>query len=80
MHQHLKRKLEDLPDGLRNRMIRLTFEYAVLSGKDPEDRVRALHEHFLTSKMWRTRSYHLMLAVNKQLLLEGKPVKYVFTK
>ena len=72
------RKINELPEGLRNRMIRLTTEYAVLCDRDIRERLEALDQHNITYKMWQTRSYHLMLAVNKKLVEEGKPKKYVF--
>lgn len=72
------RKINELSEGLKNRLIRLTIEFAVLSGKDVRDRLEALDKHNITYKMWQTRSYHLMLAVNKKLVEEGKPIKYEF--
>lgn len=73
------RKINELPDGLRNRMIRLTVEYAVLTNKNIGERVRALDVHCISYRMWQTRSYHLMKAINKKLVAESKPEKYVFT-
>lgn len=72
------RKINELPEGLKNRMIRLTAEYAVLCDRDIRKRLEALDQHCITYKMWQTRSYYLMLAVNKKLIEEGKPEKYVF--
>ncbi len=76
----MNRKINELPNGLRNRMIRLTVEFAVLSDKNISARVKSLDAHCLSYQMWQTRSFHLMLAVNKKLLAEGRPEKYVFTK
>lgn len=73
------RKINELPDGLRNRMIRLTIEYAVLCDKNIGERVKALDAHCISYDAWRTRSYHLMKAVNAKLLAEDKPEKYVFS-
>jgi hypothetical protein len=74
------RKINELPDGLRNRIIRLTVEYAVLTNRNIGERVKALDAHCISYKMWQTRSYHLMKAVNEKLVVEGKQEKYVFTK
>ena len=73
-----KRKINQLPNGLRNRMIRLTVEYALLTNKNIGERVKALDAHCLSYRMWQMRSYYLMKAVNEKLVAEGKPEKYVF--
>lgn len=72
----MNRKINELPDGLRNRMIRLSVEYALLTNKNIGERVKALDAHCITYRMWQTRSYYLMKAVNAKLLEEGKPKKY----
>ncbi len=76
----MKRNINELPEGLRNRMIRLTIEYAVLSETNLVDRLKSLDNFSLTYKMWQTRSYFLMKAINQRLLKEGKAPKYEFTK
>jgi hypothetical protein len=73
-----KRKLQELPEGLKNRMIRLTVEYSVLTGKNPKERIAGLNAHYITYKMWQNRSYYLMVAINEKLTKEGKPKKYEF--
>lgn len=75
-----KRRIHELPKGIRERLVRLTVEFAVLSNKNIGERLKSLDAHYLSYKMWQTRSYHLMLAVNKKLVAEGKPEKYVFKK
>lgn len=70
------RKINELPDGIRNRIIRLTVEFAVLSNRNIGERVKALDAHCIPYKMWQTRGYYLMKAVNAKLIAEGKPKKY----
>jgi hypothetical protein len=72
------RKINELPEGLKNRMLRLTFEHAVLTNRNPRERMEALDQHCITYKMWQTRSFHLMRAINEKLAAEGKPEKYEF--
>ena len=74
-----KRRIHELPDGLKNRMLRLTAEYAVLSDRDVAERVKALDVHNITYDMWQKRSYFLMVAINQKLVKEGKAKKYEFT-
>ena len=74
------RKINELPEGLRNRMIRLTVEYAVLSNKNVGERLKSLDGQCLSYRLWQGRSYHLMVAINKKLQAEGKQEKYVFSK
>lgn len=72
------RKINELPDGLRNRMIRLSVEFALLSDKNIGERVKALDAHRISYRKWQMRSYHLMKAINAKLIAEGKPPKYEF--
>lgn len=75
-----KRRLNDLPDGIRNRMIRLTVEYAVLTNRNPQERIKALDAHHISYRAWQTRSYHLMIAINQKLIASGKKPKYEFNQ
>lgn len=70
------RKINELPDGLRNRIIRLTVEYAVLSDKNIGKRLKSLDAYCIPYRAWQTRSYYLMRAVNEKLITEGRPKKY----
>jgi hypothetical protein len=74
-----KRNIHELPTGIRHRLIRLTYEYAVLSSQSIPEQMEKLDTYYMTYKQWQTRSYHLMLAVNKLLVSEGKEKKYVFS-